>query len=121
LYSILSNIVLGLLLGRLWISGCPLSLMCGIYLIGNGVSRFAEEAYRGEPQTPILFGLRLYQWLATGSVIVGATLTSLNSPPPPTLKFSPEGLVLAAAYACIVTAAMGVDWPESNRPLARLT
>jgi prolipoprotein diacylglyceryltransferase len=121
LYSILSNLVLGLLLGRLWISGCRLSLVCGIYLIGNGVSRFAEEAYRGEPQTPILFGLRLYQWLAVGSVIVGATLTCIGSPPPPTLKFSPEGLGLAAAYACIVTVAMGVDWPESNRPLARLT
>jgi prolipoprotein diacylglyceryltransferase/protein-S-isoprenylcysteine O-methyltransferase Ste14 len=121
LYSILSNIVLGLLLGRLWISGCPLSLICGIYAIGNGISRFIEEAFRGEPQTPIAFDLRLYQWLAVGTVILGATLTGFSSPPPPTLKLSPDDLVLAAAFGCIAAAAMGVDLPESNRPLARLT
>jgi len=121
LYSILCNLVLGLLLMRLWIADCPLSLVCGTYAIGNGIARFVEEAYRGEPQTPILSGLRLYQWLAVGTVLVGATLTCFNSPPPPTLKFSPHDLGLAAAFAGLAAAATGMDSPESNRPLARLT
>ena len=121
LYSILGNVVLGFLLMRLWISGCPLSLISGIYAIVNGVSRFIEEAYRGEPQTPQFLGLRLYQWIAVGMVIFGAVLTTLNSPPPPTLSFSVHGLILAVAFAAIAAAALGVDFPESNRPLARLT
>ena len=121
LYSILSNILVGLLLARLWVSGCPLSLVSGIYAIGNGVARFIEEAYRGEPQTPVVGGLRLYQWLAVGTVILGATLTTFSSPSPPALKLSPADLAWAAGFACLVAAAMGVDWPESHRPLARLT
>jgi prolipoprotein diacylglyceryltransferase/protein-S-isoprenylcysteine O-methyltransferase Ste14 len=121
LYSILGNLVLGLLLARLWVSGCPLSLICGIFAIGNGASRFVEEAYRGEPQTLRIFGLRLYQWIAAGTVVIGAAVTSLSSPPTPTLKFSLEGMVLGVAFACLAAAALGVDFPESNRPLARLT
>jgi prolipoprotein diacylglyceryltransferase len=121
LYSILSNVVLGLLLMRLWISGCPLSLICGIYAMGNGIARFIEEAYRGEPQTPTLFGLRLYQWIAVGSVVGGAVLTILHSPSPPSLKFSLDGMVWALSFGCLAGAALGVDFPESNRPLARLT
>ncbi|HEY6249791.1 MAG TPA: prolipoprotein diacylglyceryl transferase family protein [Candidatus Angelobacter sp.] len=121
LYSILGNIVLGFLMMRLWISGCPLSLIVGVYCIVNGISRFIEEAYRGEPQTPQFLGLRLYQWIAVGMVIFGAVLTSLHSPPPPTLNSSLHGLVLALAFAAVAAAAMGVDFPESNRPLARLT
>ena len=83
LYSILGNVVLGLLITRLWISGCPVALVCGIYAIGNGVSRFIEEGYRGEPQTPIILGLRLYQWLALSTVIIGAMVTNLTAPLPP--------------------------------------
>lgn len=121
LYSILSNVAFGLLLARLWSSGCPLSLICGIYAIGNGTSRFVEEAYRGEPQTPKVLGLRLYQWIALGTVIVGAALTSLASPRPPSLTFTPEGLALAASFGLVAAAALGVDFPESNKALARLT
>ena len=121
LYSILSNVVLGLLLMRLWISGCPLSLICGLYAIGNGIARFAEEAYRGEPQTPKIMGLRLYQWTAIGSVLLGAVFTILNSPLPPHFNMSLEALVSAAAFGCVAAAALGVDFPESTRSLARLT
>ncbi|HEX9108850.1 MAG TPA: prolipoprotein diacylglyceryl transferase family protein, partial [Longimicrobiales bacterium] len=68
LYSIVSNVVLGLVLLRLWSLGAPTTLVVGVYLIGNGLARFVEEAYRGEPQTPVLGRLRLYQWLAIAAV-----------------------------------------------------
>jgi prolipoprotein diacylglyceryltransferase len=121
LYSILSNIFLGIVLARLGWSGCPLALICGAYAIGNGISRFVEEAYRGEPQTSIVWGLHLYQWIAAGSVIVGALLTTLPSAGAPTLAPSGQGFLWAVAFALLSAAAMGVDFPESNRPLARLT
>ena len=121
LYSILSNTFLGLVLLRLWFSGCPVSLICGVYAIGNGVSRFVEEAYRGEPQTSIIWGLRLYQWLAVGSTIIGALLTTLPWPGAPMLALSGRGVLCAMAFASISGAALGVDFPETNRPLARLT
>ena len=121
LYSIISNIFVGLLLLRLWFSACPLSLVCGVYGIGNGISRFIEEAYRGEPQTLTVWGLRLYQWLALGSVLVGAAVTTQQWPSAPALVPSFHGLLWALAFAVISAAAMGLDFPEANRPLARLT
>lgn len=121
LYSMVSNIFLGIVLARLGWSGCPLSLICAAYAIGNGISRFVEEAYRGEPQTSIVWGLHLYQWIAAGSVIVGALLTTLPSAGAPTLAPSGQGFLWAVAFALLSAAAMGVDFPESNRPLARLT
>ena len=121
LYSILSNVMLGLVVAHLWGAGCPVSLICGVYGIGNGVTRFGEEGFRGEPQTMIVLGLRLYQWLATGTVVLGAVLSTLPAPAAPALTFSFEGLVWAAAFALLAAAAMGIDFPEVNRPLARLT
>jgi protein-S-isoprenylcysteine O-methyltransferase Ste14 len=121
LYSILGNIVLGLLLARLWASGCPTALICGIYAIGNGLARFIEEAYRGEPQTPRVLGLPLYQWVATATVFIGALLSTFASPEPPSLSFTPIGSALALAFAFVAATALSVDLPESNRPLARLT
>ncbi|HXJ88092.1 MAG TPA: prolipoprotein diacylglyceryl transferase family protein [Candidatus Binatia bacterium] len=121
LYSILTNVFLGLLVMRLWISGCPMALICGIYGIGNGLARFAEEAYRGEPQTPEVFGLRLYQWLAIATVFLGAALTTFDSPPPPAMVFTPYQFGLAAAFALLAGAALGVDFPESDSAFARLT
>ena len=121
LYSILTNGFLGLLLLRLWMSGCPMAMICGIYGIGNGLARFAEEAYRGEPQTTVIFGLRLYQWLAIASVALGAVFTVLHSPSPPALTLIPSNLGLAAGFAVLTGAAMGVDFPESGAMFARLT
>ena len=121
LYSILSNIFLGLVLFRLWFSGCPLLLVCGVYGIGNGIARFVEESYRGEPQTSIIWGLRLYQWIAVGSAIAGALLTTLRSTAAPALTPSSQGVFWALAFAFISGIAMGVDFPEADRPLARLT
>jgi len=121
LYSILSNVLLGLILARLWISGCPLSIIAGLYAIGNGAARFAEEAYRGEPQTPAIMGLRLYQWMAIGTVILGAVVSSMVSGPAPRWSFSPTGFWLALLFALLAGAALGVDFPESDSMFARLT
>jgi protein-S-isoprenylcysteine O-methyltransferase Ste14 len=121
LYSILGNVALGLLLLRLWISGCPMTLICGIYGMGNGLTRFVEEAYRGEPQTLMLLGLRLYQWLAVVTVLIGAGLTTIAALRPPVLQFSTSDFVLGFVFSVVAAAALGVDFPESNRPFARLT
>ncbi len=121
LYSILTNGALGILLAAVWSSGAQLPLVCGVYAIGNGCARFVEEAYRGEPQTKIAAGLRLYQWIAAGSVAVGAVLTTLRASPAPTLTLWPGAIIWSAAFALLAAAAMGVDFPESDRPFARLT
>jgi len=121
LYSLLSNVLLGLILARLWVSACSLSVIAGVYAIGNGAARFAEEAYRGEPQTPTMLGLRLYQWMAIGTVIMGAVVTSLVSGPAPRWSFSPSGLLLAILFALVAGVALGVDFPESESMFARLT
>ena len=44
-----------------------------------GLGRFVEEAYRGEVQTPFLFGLRLYQWMAILSIVLGAICTTIKN------------------------------------------
>lgn len=121
LYSIFSNVVLGLVLMRLWLSSCPLPLICGAYLIGNGMARFVEEAYRGEPQTPHYWGLHLYQWTAVVSVMAGAIVTTLRWPAAPVLALSLTGVSYALVFALLAGFAMGVDFPASDRPLARLT
>jgi protein-S-isoprenylcysteine O-methyltransferase Ste14 len=121
LYSILSNAVVSAFLWRLWMSGCPLSLICGVYLMGNGLARFVEEAYRGEPQTHIVLGLRFYQWIAAVSVLGGMVCTSLISAAADGLTFSASGWILAAVFGLVAGAALGVDFPETDRPFARLT
>jgi len=121
LYSILSNALLGSFLLRLWASGCHLSLICGVYAIGSGCARFVEEAYRGEPQTIRIAGLRLYQWLAVIMVVTGAAVTALASPPPPVMEPSAAGFMWAAAFGILAAAGLGMEFPSSDRPFARLT
>jgi protein-S-isoprenylcysteine O-methyltransferase Ste14 len=121
LYSILANILLGGLLIRFWLSGASLALICGAYAMGNGLARFVEEAYRGEPQTPVLYGLRLYQWIAIAMLVSGAVLTTLPSPLSTSLRAFTDGVVAALVFGVLSFAAMGVDFPESNRPLGSLT
>jgi hypothetical protein len=121
LYSILSNVLLGGILIRLWLSGSPAALICGGFAIGNGLARFVEEAYRGEPQTPVIRGLRLYQWVAVASVITGAAVTTMHSPVPAPIHVTLSDWGAALLFGAISFAAMGVDFPESRRPLASLT
>jgi prolipoprotein diacylglyceryltransferase len=94
----------------------------GVYLILSGIGRFVEEAYRGEPQTPILWGLRLYQWIAIVSVLLGAAITTLvRTPqtPAPILHLSSVLVALVCGIAAWFVS--GVDFPESSRRFARLS
>ena len=122
LYSIAGNVVIGLLLVRLRWLGAPDALLVGAYLILAGAARFVEESYRAEPQTPIVAGRHIYQWVAIASVVIGAVCTTLPSTaavPPfsaPTAGLVAAALVLAVLAGC----AMGVDFPGSNRRFSRL-
>jgi membrane-associated phospholipid phosphatase/protein-S-isoprenylcysteine O-methyltransferase Ste14 len=122
LYSIVWNIWVGLMLLRLLELHCPTTLIAGVYLILSGAGRFVEEAYRGEPQTKILFGLRLYQWIAILTVIAGAVITTVSAGPlPHGFDFSVSILLLAVVCGAMTWFVTGVDFPESSRRFARLT
>jgi prolipoprotein diacylglyceryltransferase len=121
LYSMAWNMAIALVVSRLWAMGAELGLIGGVYLILTGLGRFCEEAYRGEPQTPVFAGRRLYQWIAIGTVVGGAAITALvraGSAPAP--EFTPASLTIAAAFGTLATLSLGVDFPESNRRFARL-
>lgn len=121
LYSILWNVVTGSLLLRLWFLQSSPSLIAGLYLILNGLGRFVEESYRGEPQTPVFGRLRMYQILAVLSVFAGMALTMIDpgtSIPP--ARFSWGALAVAAGFGLFTWFALGVDFPRSNRRFSRL-
>ena len=122
LYSILSNVLIGILLLRLWSLGASLSLVVGSYLLLTGVSRFIEESYRGEPQTLIIGGLRIYQWLAILSFLAGAAVTTIPSGAAPgfVLWLDLRVPVTAILFGACAGLAMGVDFPRSSRRFARL-
>jgi hypothetical protein len=122
LYSIAANVVIGVLLVRLRTLAAPDPFILGGYLMASGIARFVEESYRGEPQTPIIGGLRLYQWLAVVSVVAGMVCFLLPGPTH-TLGFTvPTGLLMVAAVAMALLTGfmMGVDFPTSNARFARL-
>ena len=122
LYSIVANVVIGILLLRLWIAGASLAFISGAFLILGGLARFVEEHYRGEPQTRVIGGLRFYQWMAIASVIAGAALTAIPSPEaPPMQGLSILSLLVALFSGCVAYFAYGADFPRSNRRFARLT
>ena len=122
LYSILANVVIGVLLLRLWSLGASFGLVAGTYLMLAGVARFVEESYRGEPQTPVVGGLRIYQWMAVLSIACGMTLTTIPSSHPQGLAFALDARVLLSGllYGLLAGAAMGLDFPGSARRFARL-
>jgi prolipoprotein diacylglyceryltransferase len=122
LYSILWNVGIAMVMTRLWIVHAPLGLIGGLYLILTGIGRFCEEGYRGEPQTPVLAGLRLYQWIAIATVCGGAAFTALGSrTAAPAARFSWTVLAVAVVFGVVSTFLLGIDAPESNRRFARLT
>lgn len=121
LYSILWLFLVGLIMLSLWNNRISCSFIFGLYLILTGIGRFVEEAYRGESQTMIIKGLRLYQWTAIISVIAGIMMTVI--PVRPVLispGFSWECLLVAALSGFFLFFAMGVDFPNSNIRFSRL-
>jgi protein-S-isoprenylcysteine O-methyltransferase Ste14 len=120
-YSILWNIVCGIVLARIWSVHASLPLITGIYLILNGLGRFVEESYRGEPQTPIFGRMRLYQWMSVFSVVCGAMLTTIDAgvliPSP---EFNLPSVIIGFGFGLVTWFAQGVDFPNSNKRFARL-
>jgi protein-S-isoprenylcysteine O-methyltransferase Ste14 len=121
-YSILWNGLVTLFLWRLWIGHASLHLIVGLYFMLSGMGRFVEESFRGEPQTKVLAGLRLYHWSAIASVVLGVVFAAFGSAE---IAPNPEwmwGVVLpAVGFGLLVWCAMGVDFPESQRRFSRLT
>ena len=122
LYSIAGNLVIGLLLIRLRVLSCPDSLLLGVYLMLSGCARFVEESYRGEPQTPLVLGLRIYQWFAVATLAAGIVCTMLRMPATEHTFSLPsaELLTWAGVMFLVFAAAMGLDFPRSNRRFSRL-
>ena len=123
LYSIAGNIVIAVVLIRLWRQEASAGLITGLYLVLSGMERFVEEAYRGEPQVRHLGRLTEYQWLAVGSVLAGIVLGLLPGGqfpvPAPVAGWSVAAMALGLGL--LYAAAMGVDFPNSTRRFARLT
>lgn len=121
LYSAIWMLFVGVVLLRLWWLGAPLPFIAGAYFILTGLGRFVEEHFRGEPQTAVIGGLRLYQWLAIVFVVAGAVLTTLGTntaPVPQPLDRTTVPVILAAGLMGF--AAYGVDFPRSGRRFSRL-
>lgn len=123
IYSGLILIASGALLWWMYINNAHLALIVGMYLILSGIGRFLEEATRGEVQTKIIAGLRIYQWLALLMVALGIVITCLDSP------LSPGGVDLGAllehvpfylAITALFTLAFGIDFPGSRRRFSEL-
>lgn len=123
LYSIISNIAIGLFLTRLQYASMAPAIIVGLYGILNGVSRFVEEAYRGEVQTPIVAGLRLYQWLSIASIVAGIVFTCLPGPMLLTMHWRLDASLLAASLTSGLLAAfaMSMDFPRHHFRFARLS
>ncbi|MCX6284925.1 MAG: prolipoprotein diacylglyceryl transferase [Bacteroidetes bacterium] len=121
LYSILWLFFVGILLFTLWNNHLSNSLIFGLYLIMTSIGRFVEEAYRGEAQTPIIKGLRLYQWVAVAVGIVGILMTLIKVEP---VAISPGFCWASLGHAAIgglfAFFAFGVDFPFSNVRFSRL-
>jgi len=121
LYSMMWMILVGLVLIRLWAIAAPLPFIAGAYFVLVGLGRFVEEHFRGEPQTRVIAGLRLYQWLAIAFVIGGAVLTILGPAPAPAVPpFELHVLPIAVVVGVICYLAYGVDFPGSSRRFSRL-
>lgn len=123
LYSIITNVVAGMLLWRLWYADIAPALLAGLYGILNGAFRFVEEAYRGEVQTPTVRGLRLYQWCSLVSILAGTALTCIPGPPLLEAQWRSDAPLVLTSLCCglIAAFAMGMDFPQSTRRFARLS
>jgi hypothetical protein len=117
----LANLVIGLVLFRLAYEQAPAPLLIGVYLMLTGLARFVEEQFRGEPQTPQVGGLKLYQWLAFGMVVAGLGTATISAPAL-ALQFEwyPAATPVALGAALLAAFAMGMDFPFSVKRFSRL-
>lgn len=121
-YSILANVATTLIMFRLWSLSVPSSALVGAYLVLAGAARFVEESYRGEPQTPRVGGLPIYQWNAVASFAAGLGFLAWPSAPiGPAAELTLGGAASALALALVVGILMGVDLPASRARFGRLT
>jgi prolipoprotein diacylglyceryltransferase len=122
LYSILGNVLIGVVLLRLRLLGASGGLLVGTYFILGGLARFVEESYRGEPQTKAVGGLRIYQCMAVGSVAAGMLVTTLLPAARAAGVVAPGAALwaMATGVGLLTGFAMGVDFPGSNRRFSRL-
>lgn len=121
LYAMIWLFFIGFILLTLWYNNFSSPFIFGLYLILTGIGRFVEEAYRGEVQTPILKGLRLYQWTAILSVFIGIIMTVIKVDTGViTADFGWETVLAAIIGGLLTTFAMGVDFPYSNARFSRL-
>jgi protein-S-isoprenylcysteine O-methyltransferase Ste14 len=121
LYSIIWLFFTGIIMLNLWYRGLSFSFIFGIYLILTGLGRFVEESYRGEVQTPGIGGLRLYQWTAAISVLIGIIMTFIYTKPVALMPgLGGETFLTAALAGLFLFFAMGVDFPYSNARFSRL-
>jgi prolipoprotein diacylglyceryltransferase len=121
LYSIVWLFFIGIVLFTLWVNHCSNTLILGLYLILTSTGRFVEEAFRGEAQTPVIRGLRLYQWVAIIVVLAGIGITMIRVEP---VTVNPglgwETILYSAIGGLFAMFAMGVDFPYSNARFSRL-
>ncbi len=121
IYALLWLMFVGCVLVRLWLLAAPLSFIAGMYFVLIGLGRFVEEHYRGEPQTAVIAGFRMYQWLCLLFVVGGAVLSTIHS----ARAVAPTPIMwgtIAVSLLCgaIGIASFGADVPSSNRRFSRL-
>ena len=122
-YSIVANIILGILLWRLWYSNVSLNLIISLYMILIGLSRFVEETFRGEVQTPVYFNLKIYQWMSIIFVLSGIVITMIPMNDSTRLNFHCRLIYLIPSilFGFFAAFVLGMDFPESKRRFSRLT
>lgn len=121
LYSMLWMLVVAAVLLRLWTLQVPLPFVVGAYFLLVGLGRFVEEHVRGEPQTAVVGGMRLYQWLAIGFIVGGAAVMIVPGRAAPALSLpTPIALAAITAFSLLAYAAYGMDFPRLNVRFSRL-
>lgn len=123
LFSIIGNLFIGMVVFRMARLGAPGSSIIGIYFILSSIARFVEETYRGEPQTPVFGGLKIYQWICIVLLVIGSILTMIPSAP---VSLDGAGTsyltwIFAIIFGLLSGTAMGVDLPNSTKRFTRLT
>lgn len=121
LYSIIWLFFTGIILFTLWLNHISNPFIFGLYLVLTSLGRFVEEAYRGEAQTIVIKGLRLYQWIAVFVCLTGMIISTIKVDPVVINPvFSWESILYSAIGGLFVFIAMGVDFPYSNARFSRL-